>query len=604
MKRTLVLACAALVAFVAGGFCAAEATETSEKVAIGSSIADFKFKDIRFLSRTLSDFQQKKAFVIVFTSLDCPLVNRYLPRLGELDREYRDRGVQVISMNVGPSDSITEVAYQAIKHNCEFPFCKDFDYVSVDALGVERTPEVCVLDGNRVLKYRGRIDSQYRLGGVSPNNGRDDLKAAIDEVLAGQDVKVAETAVDGCKITRPTVSAPDNVNYAEHIAPIIKQNCQECHRGNTTAPFTLLTYDEVKEMGEAVSEVVREQRMPPCFASDEQTDIVNRRVLSKSERDAVVVWVKKGMPAGDLSKAPAPMEPQPTAWEIGEPDLVVKMPKPITIPADGIIPYKYVILPHVFKEDTWVQRIEIMPGNRDVVHHLNMAALTSSKISDAQFITGYVPGGTAMMLDPNQGFKIAKGSRLVLQIHYVTTGQETTDQTQVGFVFPRERVHKEVKHFRVTTGDFAIAPFAPHHPVEAERQLAGNATGIGMFSHMHLRGKDMLFEAIYPDGHQEAILAIPNYNFDWQMNYRWEPSTKKFPKGTKIRCVAHFDNSPFNPYNPDPSATVKEGDQTYEEMMFGFFFYTLDDEKLDLEIDPKTGYVVSGNPSPDQQAQN
>lgn len=594
----------AVVAIVAGGAGVTQAADSAGSVSIGDKIPDFTFKDIRFLPRTLTEFGEKKAFVIVFTSIDCPLVNRYLPRLGAMEREYRDRGVQFIAMNVGPADTITEVAYQAIKHNCEFPFCKDFDYKSVDLLGVERTPEVVVLDGDRVLRYRGRIDSQYRLGGVRPSNGRDDLKLAIDDVLAGGDVKVSTTAVDGCKITRPVVSAPDNVNYAEHIAPIMKQHCQECHRQNTTAPFTLLTYDEVKDMGEMVSEVVREQRMPPCFASSEQSEIVNRLVLSKEERDMVVAWVNKGMPSGDLSLAPQPLEPQPSAWQIGEPDLVIKMPNPIKIPADGLIPYKYVILPYEFKEDTWVQQIEIMPGNREVVHHLNMAALQGSKVSDAMFITGYVPGGTAMMLDKHQAFKIPKGARLVLQIHYVTTGQETSDQTQVGFNFPKERVHKEIQHFRVTTGQFAIEPFAPHYPVEAVRELAGDATGIGMFSHMHLRGKDMLFEAIYPDGERETILAIPNYNFDWQMNYRWAPETKKFPKGTKIRCVAHYDNSPFNPYNPDPSATVKEGDQTHEEMMFGFFFYTLDDEKLDLEIDPKTGHVVNPQPKTTQQASN
>lgn len=595
------LVCGALLGLMAGGTCVAQAAERAKSVSIGDQVPDFKFKDLRYLPRTLSEFGDKKAFVIVFTSLDCPLVNRYLPRLGEMEREYRERGVQFVAMNVGPADDITEVAYQAIKHNCEFPFCKDFDYKSVDLLGVDRTPEVCVLDGKRVLKYRGRIDSQYRLGGVSPTNRRDDLKLAIEDVLAGRDVEVSTTAVDGCKISRPVLWAPDNVNYGEHVAAIIKQHCQECHRQNTTAPFTLLTYDEVKDMGEMISEVVREQRMPPCFASSEQTEIVNRKVMSKLERDTVVAWVNSGMPAGDLSLAPEPMEPQPSEWEIGTPDLIVEMPKPIKIPADGLVAYKYVILPHTFKEDTWVQKIEIMPGNREVVHHLNMAALVGSKVSDAQFITGYVPGGEAMMLDPHQAFRIPKGARLVLQIHYVTTGTETSDQTKVGFVYPKERVQKEIQHFRVTTGKFEIAPFAPHYPVEAVRELPGDATGIGMFSHMHLRGKDMLFEALYPNGDKEVILAIPNYSFDWQMNYRWAPNTKHFPQGTKIRCIAHYDNSPFNPYNPDPSATVREGDQTHEEMMFGFFFYTLNDEQLDLEIDPATGYVVHQEASPEQQ---
>jgi mono/diheme cytochrome c family protein len=589
-------------ALVLGGHSVAAEAEKAKTIQIGDQISDFTFKDIRYLPRRLSEFGEKKAYVIVFTNLDCPLVKRYLPRLKDLDLAYRDRGVQFIAMNAAPGDPIIEVAYQAIKAECEFPFCKDFSGEVVRALGADRTPEAFVLDSNRVLRYRGRIDSQYRLGGVRPDTGRDDLKEAIEDVLADREVRVAETPVDGCKITLPGPIKPTHeITYADHVAAIIKKHCQECHRPNTTAPFALLTYDDVKANGETIAEVVDEQRMPPCFASNEQTDIVNRRMLTREERETVIAWVKSGMAPGDLAKAPAPIEPPKTKWQIGEPDLVIKYPKPIKIPAQGDVAYKYLIFPHQFDEDTWVQKIEIMPGNRDVVHHANLAALVGSKIADAAFITGYVPGGDAMMLDPHHGFKIPKGARLVLQTHYITIGEETTDQTTLGFVFAKDRIEKEIKHFRVTTGTFAIPPGAPHHRVEAERQLAGDATGIGMFTHMHLRGKDMIFEAIYPNGQTETLLAIPNYNFDWQMNYRWEPGTKKFPKGTKIHCTAHYDNSRFNPYNPDPTKEVREGDQTYEEMMFGFFFYTLDDENLALDVDPATGHVVK-TATPDQQA--
>ncbi|MBX7074600.1 MAG: redoxin family protein [Pirellulales bacterium] len=580
----------------AGAVCGAD-----DSVKVGERVADFTFKDIRYLERNLGEFGERKAYVIVFTNLDCPLVKRYLPKLRDLDAKYRDQGAQFIAMNVGPTDSIMEMAYQALKADCHFAFCKDFDGEVVRALGVQRTPQVCVLDADRKLRYRGRIDNQYRVGGVSEAAVSEDLQNALEDVLAGRDVQVAETPCDGCKITPAPAVESKNLTYSHDVAPLLKQHCQECHRGNTTAPFTLSSYEDAKGNGAMIAEVVREQRMPPCYASEENTEIVNRQALSVKDRDTIISWVHSGMAAGDLDKAPEPLPPADSKWQIGEPDLVLTMSKPIKIPAQGVIAYKYVILPHQFTEDTWVSDIEILPGNRDVVHHLNMAALVGSKISDAQFITGYVPGGEAMMLDPHHGFRIPKGARLVLQIHYVTTGEETTDQTSVGFNFVKDRLQKEIQHFRVTTGKFAIEPNHPHYLVEAERTLAGDATGIGMFSHMHLRGKDMLFNAIYPDGKEETILAIPNYNFDWQMNYRWAPKTKKFPKGTKIHCLAHFDNSKFNPYNPDPNATVKEGDQTYEEMMFGFFFYTLDDEQLDLEIDPKTGHVV-GQPKPEQQA--
>jgi hypothetical protein len=196
-----------------------------------------------------------------------------------------------------------------------------------------------------------------------------------------------------------------------------------------------------------------------------------------------------------------------------------------------------------------------------------------------------------MVLDHGIGFKIPKGCMLVLQLHYVTTGKETSDQTRVGFVFAKETIAKQLKHFRCHNAKLAITPGDPHHPVEAKRTLDCDATGVGMFSHMHVRGKDMVFNAIYPGGKKEILLAVPNYSFDWQMAYQWAPHAKKFPKGTVIDVVAHYDNSAFNPYNPDPKQTVKEGDQTYEEMMYGFFFYTDDAENLHLTVDPKTGVL-------------
>ncbi|MBX9789847.1 MAG: redoxin family protein [Pirellulales bacterium] len=585
---------AVVLALLANRTVAAADAKSDTQVEIGSSIADFAFKDIRYLPRTLADFGDKQAYVIVFTNIDCPLVKRYLPRLAELDREYRERGVQFLAVNAAAGDSILEIAYQAVKADAEFPFAKDFNGEVVRALGVERTPEVCVLDGQRRLCYRGRINGLYRLGGVFEGRVREDLKLALDDLLAGREVQVAETPVDGCLITLPSEPQPSSeVTYASHVAGLMKKHCQECHQPNTTAPFALLSYDDVKNNGEMIAEVVREQRMPPCYASDEQAEIVNRKEMTPEERDQVIAWVRGGMPLGDPSKLPEPIKAREGEWEIGTPDLIVEAPKPVKIPADGIVEYKYLLLPHVFKQDTWVQKIEILPGNHAVVHHANLAAVNPlGKFSRDAFITGYVPGGTAMMLDPNMAYLIPKGSVLALQIHYVTVGEATTDKIRVGLCFPKEPVYTQVKHFQVHDGSFVIPPGAPHHRSVASLTLKNDSTGLGMFSHMHVRGKDMVFNAIYPDGRNEVLLAIPNYNFDWQMNYRWAPRSKKFPAGTKIQVVAHFDNSKFNPYNPDATKEVREGQQTYEEMMYGFFFYTDDTQKLNIEVDPQTGVEI------------
>jgi len=242
------------------------------------------------------------------------------------------------------------------------------------------------------------------------------------------------------------------------------------------------------------------------------------------------------------------------------------------------------------ENDTWVQGAQILPDHPTVLHHCNMAfANLAEGFNEANFITGYVPGGEAMTLDDGIAYCIPKGSILALQMHFVATGKAEKCNVAVGLRFPRVVVQKRMKSIQLTDRRFAIPPGAPAHKVTASRVLDSDIVGIGLFSHMHLRGKDMTFTAHLPDNKSDTLLVIPNYNFNWQIPYRWEAGKMRLPKGTRLECVAHYDNSPFNPYNPNPLATVRNGPQTHHEMMFGFFFYTSANEALGLSVDPKTG---------------
>ena len=565
-----------------------------KKVPIGAQAGKFTFKDIRYLPRTLDDFGQPKAFVMVFTTTGCPLVQRYLPRLKELATQYQD--VQFIAVDVGADDSIKEIAYQAIEHGVQFPFVKDVDGECARAVGVTRTPEVVVLDAGRKIRYRGRIDNQYRLGGVKPSVDRQDLKEAIEDVLTGRKVKVKETTVDGCAITFPEVQPANHLlTYAQDVAPLLNQHCVECHRPGTEAPFVLTSYEKAAAKARAVAEVVEEQRMPPWFAHPGFGKFMNQRALTPQERETIVQWARGSKAPGDLSKAPKPPEFPETKWLIGEPDLIITAAKPQSLPATGYIDYRYVILPYVFPHDTWVQGIQIMPSNSKVVHHANLAMNLPGKgyDEDRSFITGKVPGGIPVDLNSGLGIMIPKGATLIYQIHYVTTGKEETDQISVGLRFAKEPIHKRVHYKIIGDYKFEIPPGAPAHPVAAQKTLECDATGIALFSHMHLRGKDSTFFAHYPDGRNETLLVLPNYSFDWQLSYVWDRGAKHFPKGTKIECSSHFDNSPFNPFNPDSKVVVKNGPQTHNEMMQGFFFYTDDSETLDVRVDPKTGKEIA-----------
>ena len=248
-KSLVVLAVVTLLASAARAEKAPSKEGDGPAVKVGQKIGDFKFKDIRYLPRSLADFGERKAYVIMFATLDCPVVQRYLPKLVEMDAAYRDKGVQFLVVNVGPSDDLREVAYQAMRIDAQFPFSKDFDGQVVRGVGATRAAEVVVVDADKKLRYRGRVDDQFRLGGERPTVERDDLKLAIEDVLAGRDVAVAETPIDGCLITYPKPRERKTpVTFAEHVAPLLQKHCQDCHHaGATEAPFALVSYQDAAD---------------------------------------------------------------------------------------------------------------------------------------------------------------------------------------------------------------------------------------------------------------------------------------------------------------------------------------------------------------------
>ncbi|HUE15768.1 MAG TPA: redoxin domain-containing protein [Planctomycetaceae bacterium] len=581
-----------VVACVAPGSFAAQAT-----VPVGQNVGKLAFKDIRYLPRSLADFSGKKAFVIVCTNTTCPLVQRYLPKLKRLDEKYRGQGLQFVSLNVGPGDSIREMAAHAVGFDLAFPTVKDVNGETVAALGVTRTPEAVVLGHDFVLRYRGRIDDQYRLSGANQNSLHNDLENAIEAVLAGKPVSVAETTVDGCLITHAAAPAHSSaVTYNKDIAPILRKHCVECHQPNTEAPFSLLSYEDAKKQGATMAEVVGDEAMPPWYASAAHGDFLNRREMSATERDTIAAWVQGGMPRGDrvADSTPIPLRKVVgEGWLIGKPDLVVRT-KLHSVPADGFVKYRYEPLSYVFPQDTWIDRIQILPDNPKVVHHCNLILIPAfgDKVKNALFVTGKVPGGIPMELNDGIAVRVPKMYLPLLQIHFTTDGHEEKCRIAVGFRYAREKVQKEMHLERISSHDFAIAAGDPHYKVAQSWQTKRDIVGIGLFTHMHVRGTDMTYLAHYPDGKTETLLLVPNYSFDWQIGYAWAAGARKFPAGTRFEVVAHYDNSPFNPFNPDPKKTVREGDQTTEEMMYGFLFYTVAAEHLNLDIDPKTGVAL------------
>lgn len=577
-------------------------------VSIGDHIKSLEFKDIRYLPRSLDELGKHKAFVFAFTNTTCPLVQRYLPRLKSLHKEFAPLGVQFVAVNVGSGDTIQDMAAHALENGVPFPFVKDLTGQCARSLGVERTPEVAVLDHRHRLVYRGRIDDQYRFGGALPKPRQENLRAALQDILASRPVAVPTTPVDGCLLSFPAAPSPEenDITFTEHAAPLLKRHCVPCHRAGTAAPFSLITYEDVSRQSRMIAEVVTEQRMPPWYASARYGHFQNDRSMTSKERRTLLRWIRGGLKTGPPSDQPSTEAiVRQSTWQIGKPDLILQMLVPDQLPAEGFIPYRYSVFPHVFLQDTWIEAIEIRPDNRRVVHHANLAyGSPGRKPGHETFITGYVPGGQAMNLthfDNGVSFRIPALSVLGLQIHYVTTGRKEQCRISVGIRFARKTVKKRLHHRLMDPHGFRIPPGHPAWPVRESTTLDSDVTLLGLFTHMHVRGKDMTFFAHHPDGRKETLLQIPNFSFDWQQAYEIQAGEKRLPNGTRLEAVAHYDNSPFNPYNPDPGSTVRYGPQTVHEMMNGYVFFTVDSENLNLKIDPATGWRIPPVKKPESQ---
>jgi hypothetical protein len=467
------------------------------------------------------------------------------------------------------------------------------------ALGLLRTPEAVLLDPERRIRYRGRIDDQFRLTGGLPAPRNKPLQEALELLLSGEEIHRPETTVDGCLITHaePAATEASVPSYSATIAPLVQRACQTCHRPGDAAPFVLAMLADLATHSAMIAEVVAERRMPPWYGAESPVSFKNQLALTDTERELLLTWITVGCP----NDAPDAVEPELASaprWKIGEPDQVLTMLEQHDVPATGIVPYHYALLPHVFTEDTWVSAIEISPDHPEVVHHANLGfARLGEKVTDDNFLTGRVPGGDPMTLPEGTAVLIPKGCVIGLQIHYTTNGTPVKSQLSVGLKFPRAPVQKRLYFQTISNRRFEIPPHAPAHEVRAERTIDHDAIGIGLFSHMHVRGRDMSFIAHTPDGRSERMLLIPNYNFDWQQSYQWIEGRTRFPAGTRFEVVSHFDNSDFNPFNPDPAASVRHGLQTADEMMYGFVFYLHADEELNLSIDPATGHVATEPPA-------
>jgi hypothetical protein len=435
-------------------------------------------------------------------------------------------------------------------------------------------------------------------------------------------------------IVASAATAPTQVTFYKDVLPVLQKDCQTCHRPGEAAPMSFLNYDSTRPWAKAIKTAVLTKKMPPWYADPHYGKFANDRSLSQAEINTLVSWADAGAPAGDPKVAPKPIE-WVEGWRIGKPDVVLSMPVAFDVPASGTIDYQYIVVPTGFTEDKYVQIAEARPGNPALVHHIiafirepgnpwmkdakpGVPFVPRERARQAQaqqaqqggqnraqqqdnagfgdFLSGYAPGTLPNVMKPGQAKVLKAGSDIVLQMHYTANGKAGSDISKIGIIFATTKPTERVLTLAAVNGSFAIPPGDSNYQVDSKITLQDDSTLVNMLPHMHFRGKSFEYRVTYPTGEKEVLLSVPHYDFNWQLTYDLA-QPKVLPKGTVIECTAHFDNSANNPYNPDPTKEVHFGEQTWEEMMIGFFDVTvpLDKTAMDLMRPKKAQQGQSGS---------
>ena len=590
------LACLIPLALALAQFTSADVPAGPKKVE--TPAVAFSLIDLGGTTHALGQNDAKRVRAFVFLSTECPVSNGYVPTLNALRTEFADR-LDFFGVVADPAVTRTAAAKHFAEYKAAFPVLFDASGLLATALKPSHVPQAFVLDRDGRLAYRGAIDNAWEaIGRRRPKAEKTYLADAIAAAVDGKAVAVAETTPVGCVIELPPAKGEKaKVTYARDIAPIIQARCLNCHREGQVAPFALADYDQTAKRAKQIVRVTQDRVMPPWIPAPGQHKFVGERWLTDRELDLFQTWAETGRAKGD----DADLLPTPkfaAGWRLGEPDLIVKMAEPFSVPADGPDLLQNFVLPLDIPEDRLVAAVEFHPGNKRVCHHAVLFlddSGTARKLDKATPEPGYANfggpgflpsgalggwsvGNTPRPLPNGMGRYLKKGSDLVVQMHYHPTGKKEVDQSEVGLYFVKKPVAESLKEPAKLVGSIWLANYEMDIPAgekgykrATSYTLPKEVIMVGVVPHMHLLGKSMKVTATTPDKSVKTLIDIPNWNYNWQDEYYYERPFK-LPAGTRLDVEAVFDNSAGNPSNPSsPPRRVTWGDGTTDEMLFCFF---------------------------------
>ena len=542
-------------------------------------ISDFSLigADGRFFQ--LSRNADQEALVLLAYDKDSREARRAAADLNDLVEQFADQKVRFLLINsTGLADKLV-MREEAEDENINLRILMDDTQLVTEELGITRAAEVVIIDPQaREVVYRGALNSQGADGSRSERSAANYVEDALTAFLANEENPGNVLASKGDALDFTAKAAHLNsVTYANDIAPILEQRCITCHQEGGIAPFAMDNHQMVQGWSPMIRETLITKRMPPGQIDNEYVNAfhdVNHITVEETQK--LVHWIDNGSRNEGASDPLATLDIRPAKWLNGEPDIIIDIPAQ-QIPATGVQDYRNLMLPLELEEDVWVKAVEFEAGDPTVLHHIIAFSYGPNGVNEFEILNqgiglgAYAPGNELNLYPEDSGYPLKAGGGLMLQMHYTTSGKEAVDASQIGLYLWDEEPERVILGGSAADLDINILPFTSKEMV-ASKTFRKDSYLTMLGPHMHYRGYDANFKIRYPDGREEEVLNIPNYQFNWQKTYDFKEPLF-LPAGTELVFRGTFDNTAQNPFNPDASETLSWGEQTWQEMFFGFFRY-------------------------------
>ncbi|GHD27961.1 redoxin domain-containing protein [Halioglobus pacificus] len=557
---------------------------------VGMSVDDFQLLDEQGQAHRLYYYNDAPAIVIMTQGNGCPIVRNAMPVFSQVRNAYADKGVEFFLLNSNLQDDRESVAKEVAEFEWDIPVLIDDNQLVGESMRVTRTAEIFVIDPRtRTVVYHGPVDDRLTYQVQKAEAKHTYLADALDAVIAGEPVPVAQVDAPGCIVNFPERGKRDAhaaISYHDSIAPILEERCVACHTEGGIGPWAMSSYDMVKGFAPMIREVIRTDRMPPWHADPAIGHFLRDKSLTDEEIKTLVHWIEAGAPRGDGPDPLAVPRELPGDWPMGQPDLIVDIPA-FDVPASGVVDYQRPAILNPLEEPKWLKASTVKVGSRQAVHHVLTGLLEempANGIGDESkwgaSVGGYAVGSESYISRDDVGTYMPVGGAIGFQMHYTPYGKAVTDATQIGFYFYEEAPTYVQRNTSILDVTIEIPPHTARHEEVAYLVFPRDAELFYAFPHAHYRGHSSTLTLQKPDGSEEVILSLPKYDFNWQRSYEYVDPIQ-IPAGSKLIARYQYDNTARNPANPDPSLTITWGDQSFEEMLFTNLSYRWAEETRD-----------------------